>query len=139
MNTLLHVFEAYTELYRITGDENLRKTLYAIIRQWKDKIWNPKLERQEVFFDRNFNSIIDLYSYGHDIEATWLIDLACETIGDAELIEKFNIPLDEYPRRCIKQIGDWEKQREEIFAGGCGKRPVIVLTAAVNTKERLFV
>lgn len=35
-----------------------------------------------------------------------------------ELIEKFNIPLDEYPRRCIKQIGEWEKQREEIFAGG---------------------
>ncbi len=35
-----------------------------------------------------------------------------------ELIERFNIPLDEYPRRCIKQIGEWEKQREEIFAGG---------------------
>lgn len=35
-----------------------------------------------------------------------------------ELIEKFNIPLDEYPRRCVKQIKDWEKQREELFAGG---------------------
>lgn len=35
-----------------------------------------------------------------------------------ELIDKFNIPLDEYPRRCIKQIGDWEKQRDELFAGG---------------------
>lgn len=35
-----------------------------------------------------------------------------------ELIEKFNIPLDEYPRRCIKQIGEWEKQRDELFAGG---------------------
>lgn len=31
-----------------------------------------------------------------------------------ELIEKFNIPLDEYPRRCVKQIADWEKQRDEI-------------------------
>lgn len=28
-----------------------------------------------------------------------------------ELIERFNIPLDEYPRRCIKQISDWEEQR----------------------------
>ena len=35
-----------------------------------------------------------------------------------ELIEKFNIPLDEYPRRCIDQIEKWEKQRDEIFAGG---------------------
>ncbi len=32
-----------------------------------------------------------------------------------ELIEKYNIPLDEYPRRCIKQINDWEKQREKLL------------------------
>ncbi|MDL2229807.1 alpha-glucosidase/alpha-galactosidase [Treponema sp. OttesenSCG-928-L16] len=31
-----------------------------------------------------------------------------------ELIEKFNIPLDEYPRRCIKQISDWEEQSREL-------------------------
>jgi alpha-galactosidase len=31
-----------------------------------------------------------------------------------ELIEEFNIPLDEYPRRCIQQISDWEKQRDHL-------------------------
>lgn len=35
-----------------------------------------------------------------------------------ELIEKFNIPLDEYPRRCITQIKDWEAQRESLLSGG---------------------
>ncbi len=35
-----------------------------------------------------------------------------------ELIEKYQIPLDEYPRRCVKQIADWKQQKEEIFAGG---------------------
>jgi len=35
-----------------------------------------------------------------------------------ELIEKFNIPLDEYPRRCVDQIAGWAKQRDEIFSGG---------------------
>ena len=35
-----------------------------------------------------------------------------------ELIEKYNIPLDEYPRRCVDQIQKWEKQKEELFAGG---------------------
>ena len=35
-----------------------------------------------------------------------------------DLIEKFNIPLDEYPRRCVNQIDKWEKQKEEIMAGG---------------------
>ena len=31
-----------------------------------------------------------------------------------ELIERFNIPLDEYPRRCINQIEGWKKMREEL-------------------------
>lgn len=35
-----------------------------------------------------------------------------------ELIERFNIPLDEYPRRCVNQIANWEKQKEELLGGG---------------------
>ncbi len=38
--------------------------------------------------------------------------------GRDDLIEKFNIPLDEYPRRCVNQIANWEKQKEELLAGG---------------------
>ena len=38
--------------------------------------------------------------------------------GRDDLIEKFNIPLDEYPRRCIAQIDGWAKQYEELVAGG---------------------
>lgn len=35
-----------------------------------------------------------------------------------ELIDKFNIPLDEYPRRCENQIERWAKQKEELMNGG---------------------
>lgn len=35
-----------------------------------------------------------------------------------EMIEQFNIPLDEYPRRCVEQIEGWEKQRDSILADG---------------------
>lgn len=35
-----------------------------------------------------------------------------------ELIENFNIPLDEYPRRCINQMAGWEKQKEGILQNG---------------------
>ncbi|MBE6583512.1 MAG: alpha-glucosidase/alpha-galactosidase [Ruminococcaceae bacterium] len=38
--------------------------------------------------------------------------------GREDLIEKFNIPLDEYPRRCINQIARWKTQKEELMAGG---------------------
>lgn len=35
-----------------------------------------------------------------------------------ELIDRYNIPLDEYPRRCVEQIEKWNKQKEELFAEG---------------------
>ena len=35
-----------------------------------------------------------------------------------EFIEKYNIPLDEYPRRCVNQINGWTKEWQEIFNGG---------------------
>ena len=35
-----------------------------------------------------------------------------------ELIEKFNIPLDEYPRRCVNQIAGWKAEWEQIMQGG---------------------
>lgn len=34
------------------------------------------------------------------------------------MIEEFNIPLDEYPKRCINQIAEWEKERASILNGG---------------------
>jgi alpha-galactosidase len=35
-----------------------------------------------------------------------------------ELIEKFNIPLDEYPARCVKQINEWQEQKAKLLNGG---------------------
>ncbi len=35
-----------------------------------------------------------------------------------ELIERYNIPLDEYPRRCVKQISDWKKEYQELLQNG---------------------
>jgi alpha-galactosidase len=36
----------------------------------------------------------------------------------ADLIERFNIPLDEYPRRCEDQIATWESERARLESGG---------------------
>lgn len=38
--------------------------------------------------------------------------------GYPELIDRFNIPLDEYPRRCIKQIAEWEEEKNNILKDG---------------------
>lgn len=82
MNTLLHVFEAYTELYRVTKEEKVAKQIYFMMDIIKDKVFNKEIGRQEVFFDRTWNTLIDLYSYGHDIETAWLVDRGLEVLDD---------------------------------------------------------
>lgn len=88
MNTLLHVFEAYTELYRVSKETKVKERLMWIMDVFADKVYNPKLHRQEVFFDKNYNSIIDLHSYGHDIETAWLMDRGTEILGDETYTER---------------------------------------------------
>lgn len=77
MNTLLHVFEGYSGLYRATEEPTVGKAMERILTIYAEKIWSPELRRQLVFFDADYNSIIDLYSYGHDIESSWLMDWGC--------------------------------------------------------------
>lgn len=90
MNTLLHVMEAYTELYRVSKEEAVAGRLRFMLDLIAEKIYNPVLGRQEVFFDRQWNSLIDLYSYGHDIEAAWLVDRVLEILDDPEYTAKIS-------------------------------------------------
>lgn len=85
MNTLLHVLECYTELLKAEPSPEVAGSINKILNTFKRRIYNPDLKRCEVFFDINYNSIIDLESYGHDIEASWLIHRACEVLGDDEV------------------------------------------------------
>lgn len=85
MNTHLHIMEAYSELYRVGRREDVRQSLIDVLEIYKNKIYDPAKKRLEVFFDKDFNSIIDLYSYGHDIEASWLADRSVEELNLPEL------------------------------------------------------
>ncbi len=79
MNTLLHVIEAYAELYRVHPDGQVMVACVEGLNQVLDKIYNPEKRRMEVFFDAEFRSLLDMQSYGHDIEGSWLIWDAVET------------------------------------------------------------
>ena len=85
MNTLLHVLEGLTGLYQVWPDEGLRGHLYEILRIFEDKVYNPEKKRQEVFFDHEYRSLIDLHSYGHDIETSWLTEKTLEALHDDAL------------------------------------------------------
>lgn len=80
MNTLLHVLEAYAELYRAVPDERVRRAGVKCMERFLHVMYNQPARRLEVFFDRNYRSLLDMQSYGHDIEASWLMWDAAETL-----------------------------------------------------------
>ncbi len=90
MNTVLHLIEAYTELYRVNPDKKVLERLKFQLELTYDKIYDKEGHKLLVFFDREMKVIGDIHSYGHDIEATWLLDRACGIIGDRELTEKIS-------------------------------------------------
>ncbi|MBP1561331.1 MAG: AGE family epimerase/isomerase [Oscillospiraceae bacterium] len=89
MNTVLHLIEAYTVLIEASGDERVKARLKFLLDICKTKIFNSEANCLRVFFDRELNQIGDIHSYGHDIEATWLIDRACEVLGDKDIQEEW--------------------------------------------------
>lgn len=73
MNTLLHVLEGYAELYRASFDEKVRRAGVICLERFLNVMYNPELRRLEVFYDRDYRSLLDMQSFGHDIEASWLM------------------------------------------------------------------
>ena len=102
MNTLLHVFEGYSALFLASSDPTVEKAMRFCLSIYADKIYDPKLRRQLVFFDAHYNSIIDLYSYGHDIESSWLIDWGTRLLGDSALTAKIEAIDEEIARTIYK-------------------------------------
>lgn len=89
MNTLLHIYEAYTGLYAVTKSPIVKDKMLKILDIFTSNVYNPELHRLEVFFDKEYRSIINLYSYGHDIEASWLIDYGLDILDDADIKSKY--------------------------------------------------
>jgi mannobiose 2-epimerase len=86
MNTHLHLLEAYTSLYRIWPDGELRTQLSGLVRIFTDKIVDPVTSHLNLFFDEEWTCRSSIVSYGHDIEASWLLCEAAEALGEAESV-----------------------------------------------------
>jgi len=88
MNTHLHILEAYTNLYRIHKVEEVEKKVEHLLRVFLDKILDEETGHLILFFDKDWTVRSEIDSYGHDIEATWLMHEAAEVLGKKEIIEE---------------------------------------------------
>ena len=87
MNTHLHILEAYTNLYRIWNNSLLKERLKGLITIFEERIIDGN-GHLKLFFDENWNCGYDIVSYGHDIEASWLLHEAALVLGDPETLER---------------------------------------------------
>jgi len=88
MNTHLHVMEAYTGLLRLWRDDLLEARQAELLDIMLDRIVDSGSGHLRLFFDQQWNSVSPHVSYGHDIEASWLLVEAAEVLGDAKRMER---------------------------------------------------
>jgi mannobiose 2-epimerase len=85
MNTHLHIVEAYANLYKVWKDKKLQSTIIELLQTIEKHFINPKTGNLRLFFDENWNEKPDVISYGHDIEAAWLL-LQCAEISENQTL-----------------------------------------------------
>jgi mannobiose 2-epimerase len=85
-NTHLHILEAYTSLYKVWKNEKLAGKLRNLTNIFVEKIIHRDTHHLNLFFDEDWNSKSELISYGHDIEASWLVYEAAAILEDNDLM-----------------------------------------------------
>ncbi|OVE61704.1 AGE family epimerase/isomerase [Chryseobacterium mucoviscidosis] len=86
MNTHLHIVEAFANLYLVWKDEDLKQNIIQLLETIDQYFINKESWHLRLFFDENWNEKKDVISYGHDIEAAWLLQWCAEAIEDENLI-----------------------------------------------------
>jgi mannobiose 2-epimerase len=88
MNNHLHVLEAYTNLYRETQNPLVEQRLHELIQIFLERILDARTNYLHHFFDEEWRVRSDPYTFGHDIEASWLLCEAAEVLDDPALVQR---------------------------------------------------
>lgn len=87
MNTHLHVLEAYAAIHRVAPNAETERALRYIIDIFDKHIINKQTDHLNLFFDMDWTDMSQAISFGHDIEASWLLFEALEILDDKSVSE----------------------------------------------------
>jgi mannobiose 2-epimerase len=87
-NTHLHIMEAYTRLLLAWPNQGLRAALTELVEIMLRRIVNPATGHLGLFFAEDWTLRCDRISYGHDIEAAWLLTWAADVLQDPGLVAR---------------------------------------------------
>lgn len=108
MNTHLHIVEAYANLYKVWKNDTLQKDIIELLHVIDTHFINEETGHLRLFFDEKWIEKPDVISYGHDIEAAWLLLQCAEISQDATLIARYKkhaIQLTDVTREGIDEDG----------------------------------
>lgn len=86
MNTHLHLLEAFANLYKIGKDDSIREKLIELVNIFLNHIIDKQTNHLILFFDEKWDPKSRTVSYGHDIEAAWLMQEAADLVDDQALL-----------------------------------------------------
>ena len=89
MNTHLHIVEAYANLFKVWKDKKLQSDIIELLETIEKHFINTQTGHLRLFFDENWIEKPDVISYGHDIEAAWLLLQCAEISEDENLIVNY--------------------------------------------------
>jgi mannobiose 2-epimerase len=86
MNTHLHVLEGFANLYAIWPDEGLKTKVVELVQLFLHRIISNSTHHLTLFFEDDWKPKSKVISYGHDVEAAWLVQEAAGVLGDKLLL-----------------------------------------------------
>lgn len=147
MNTHLHILEAYTALYAVWPDEGLKEKLRLLIDNFSRHILDHHTKHLILFFDERWAPRSEVISFGHDIEASWLLQEAARVVGDASLeaaVRKMSLELAEAAAEGLDSDGGlWNEKAggrlvEEKHWWPQAEAMVGFLNAYENTDDQIY-
>ncbi|KOP36283.1 N-acyl-D-glucosamine 2-epimerase [Flavobacterium sp. WLB] len=123
MNTHLHIIEAYANLYKVWKDETLRKNSIELLQTIEKHFINTETGHLRLFFDENWIEKPDVISYGHDIEAAWLLLQCAEILEDENLVANYRkhaVQIAEVTKEGLDSDGglwyEFDPEKNELIA-----------------------